>query len=86
MTPVDPCIDPRSVPEGSRPFLIAKNQDEYITLPAVVTPRATVITRWTLTDEERVALIAGADVFLTIYGAPIRPVWVSVGPCDWTKV
>lgn len=85
MTPVDPCIDPRTVPEGSRPILIAKNQDEFITLPAVVTPNHTVITRWSLTEEERVAILAGAEIFLTIIGTPIRPVWLSVGPLDWTK-
>lgn len=85
MTPEDPCIDPRLVPEGSRPHVINGPRGEYVDLPSIVTPSRTVITRWKPTNEERVALIAGADVFLTIYGTPINPVWLSVGPCDWSK-
>jgi hypothetical protein len=45
-----------------------------------------VISRWQVTDEERVALLNGANVFLIIWSAgPINPVHLSVGPCDWSK-
>lgn len=85
MQPVDPCVDPRLVPEGSMPHLVGQKQAQFVTLPAIITPGHVVITRWELTDEERVALIAGADIFLTIWGTPIRPVYLSVGPSDWTQ-
>jgi hypothetical protein len=87
MEPVDPRIDPALVPAGSRAIVIAEHQtDEYIALPSVRTPYGKVITRWQLTDEERRALLLGADVFLTIWSyGPINPVHLSVGPCDWSK-
>lgn len=83
MNPVDPRIDPKYVPENSKPILIAKNQSEYITLPSIVTPDHKVITRWQLTDEERKLLLSGEDLYLTIWGTPIRPVLLTVGPIDW---
>lgn len=90
MTPVDPRINPDLVPEGSKPIVIAKDQEEYIPLPSIVTPDHKVITRWQLTPEERERLRAGDDLFLTIWGTPIRPVLqviipvlLTVGPIDW---
>ena len=84
MEPVDPRIDPRLVPEGSRALVIAEHQDEYKDLPSVRTPDGKVITRWSLTNDERAAILRGEDVFLTIwsYGA-INPVLLSVGVLDW---
>jgi hypothetical protein len=80
---VDPRVDPALVPEGSRPVVIAKDQDAYLDLPAIVTPDRKVITRWQPTPEERQRILNGEDIFLTIWGTPIRPVCVTVGPCDW---
>lgn len=82
----DPRIDPALVPAGSRAVVIAEHQDEYRDLPSVRTPDGQVITRWTLTDEERLAILKGADVFVTLLSAgPINPFFVTVGPVDWTK-
>lgn len=86
MTSVDPQVDPAFVPPGSRPIMIAKDQVEYLDLPAIVTPRGVVITRWALSLEERRAIVEGADIYLTIWGTPIRPVHLNVGPCDWREV
>ena len=86
MTPVDPCVDVALVPSGSVPVVIAKDQPEYLPLPSIVTPGQIVITRWAPTDDERIAIARGADVFLTIFGTPIRPVILSAGPIDWTQV
>jgi hypothetical protein len=85
VTPVDPCVDPAMVPEGSRPILIAKDQD-YKTLPSIITPGRVVITRWELTEEERVLIVCGADLYITIWGAPIRPLLPTIGPIDWRAV
>lgn len=84
MEPVDPRIDPALVPAGSRPVVVAEHQYEYKDLPSVRTPDGKVITRWTLTDEERAAIVRGDDVFLTIWShGAINPVYLSVGPLDW---
>lgn len=83
---VDPRIDPRLVPSGSRAVVIAKHQDEYRDLPSVRTPDGQVITRWQLSDEEKRRLIQGEDLYLTIlsHGA-INPLFLTVGPVDWTR-
>lgn len=81
---VDPRVDPSLVPAGSRAIVIAEKQDEYRDLPSVRTPGGQVITRWTLTDAERKAILLGEDIFVTIlsHGA-INPLFVTVGPVDW---
>lgn len=91
---VDPRIDPALVPEGSRAVVIAEHQDDYRDLPSVRTPAVfdgermvtppQVITRWALSDEERAAVVRGADVFVTIQSAgAINPLFVTIGPVDW---
>jgi hypothetical protein len=96
MKPVDPRVDPSLVPPGSKAVVIAENQDEWLNLPSVRTPpvydgevlmiNPYVITRWSLTDEERWAVMHGADVFITLVSAgPINPLFASVGPCDWKE-
>jgi hypothetical protein len=95
---VDPRVDPALVPEGSRAVVIAEHQDEYRDLPSIRTPAIVdaqtgrllsppyVITRWTLTPEERLAILRGEDVFITLLShGPINPLFATVGPVDWTK-
>ena len=83
---VDPRIDPSLVPPGSRAIVIAEHQAEYRDLPSVRTPDGQVITRWTLTDSERAAVLRGEDIFITLlsHGA-INPLFATVGPVDWTR-
>lgn len=82
---VDPRVDPRLLPPGSRAIVIAEHQDEYQDLPSVRTPDGQVITRLSLTDEERLAILKGADIFVTLLSAgAINPMFVTVGPIDWT--
>lgn len=91
---VDPRIDPALVPAGSRAIVIAEHQDEYRDLPSVRTPAVVkngrlvtppqVITRWSLSLEERAAIVRGEDIFVTIISAgAINPLFVTVGPVDW---
>lgn len=86
MNIVDPRIDPRLVPEGSKAIVIAEHQDEYRDLPSVRTPDGQVITRWELTDEERRRIFEGEDLYVTIlsHGA-INPLFCTIGPVDWTR-
>lgn len=84
---VDPRIDPALVPAGSKAFVIAEHQAKYRDLPSVRTPGGQVITRWSLSLEERAAIVRGEDVFITIlsHGA-INPLFATVGPVDWKAV
>lgn len=83
----DPRVDPSLVPTGSRAVVIAEHQDEYRDLPSIRTPNGYVITRWTLTDDERASIVRGEDIFVTLlsHGA-INPMFVTVGPVDWKGV
>jgi hypothetical protein len=97
MKPVDPRIDPSLVPPGSKAIVIAEHQDEWLDLPSVRTPpvyyksilmiKPYVITRWSLTDEERAAIARGENIFVTLVSSgPINPLFVSAGPVNWGKV
>jgi dihydrofolate reductase len=81
---VDPRVDPRLVPDGSKAVVIAEHQDEYRDLPSIRTPDGQVITRWSLSDAERKAILRGEDVYVTLlsHGA-INPLFVTVGPVNW---
>lgn len=81
---VDPRVDPALVPEGSRAVVIAEHQAEYRDLPSIRTPNGYVITRWTLSAEERAAILRGEDIYITLlsYGS-INPLFATVGPVNW---
>lgn len=70
-----------------REIIIAKDQPEYTPLPALVggAPMLQVVlTRWTFTPEERVAIQIGEDLFLTTltFGHPLQPIKLTVGEPD----
>jgi hypothetical protein len=83
---VDPRVDPALVPDGSRAIVIAEHQDEYRDLPSIRTPDSQVITRWTLSDDERAAIVRGEDIYITLlsFGA-INPLFATVGPVNWRR-
>lgn len=83
---VDPRVDPKLVPAGSRASVIAEHHDTYRALPSVVTPTGRVITRWSPSEKERLAILRGEDLYVTLLsGGVINPFYVTVGPVDWTK-
>ena len=83
---VDPRVDPSLVPEGSKAIVIAEHQDEYRDLPSIRTPDGQVITRWTLSLDERAAIVRGEDIYVTLLaGGRINPFFVTVGPVNWTS-
>lgn len=63
MRPVSPVIDGYQDKE----VVFAKNQPEYLPLPALVLEgeEKPVVSRWRLDDEERKRIAAGADLLLT---------------------
>lgn len=80
---VDPRVDPALVPEGSKAIVIGVDQD-YRDLPSIRTPDGQVITRWSLTDEERLAILKGEDIYITLLSdGPINPLFATVGPVNW---
>jgi hypothetical protein len=82
----DPRVDPRLVPPGSRAIVIAEQQDEYRDLPSIRTPGGQVITRWSLTDEERAAIVRGEDIYVTLLSrGAINPLFVTVGQVNWAE-
>lgn len=78
MMPVSPVMG------GSEPIetVYAKDQAEYLPLPSVVLdqPNRPVITRWRLDTDERVKVIFGGDIVLTLltFGHPLQPVHLQV--------
>lgn len=82
---VDPCVPLTLLPAGSKARILNGPKREYLDLPAIVTPQGRVITRWTFNEEERARVLAGEDLYLTIWShGPINPVALTVGVCDWT--
>lgn len=69
---------------GSRPIetIFGKDQPEYQALPAVYldTSSRPVVTRWRLTDEERFAISAGADIVVQqlTFQADLQPINLQV--------
>jgi hypothetical protein len=66
--------------EEARAIVIAKDQPEYIPLPALVFPDGKLVTEWTLTEEERTRLIRGENIRLWVwtFGQPLQPVMLEV--------
>lgn len=81
MEPVTPVLTVEFQP---REVVYAKDQAEYTPLPVHRSLAGVVLSRWTLTDSEREAVAAGADVFLSIhtFNQPLQPVRVEIGECD----
>lgn len=70
-------------PKGWNEVVYAKDQPQYLPLPALLSMMSDgqMVTRWTLSPEERAAIAGGADVFLTVltFGRPLQPVLLEVG-------
>jgi hypothetical protein len=65
MKPISPVLDGYQDKE----VIFAKNQKEYLPLPALILkdPGKPVLSRWKLDDEERQRIAAGADILMTQY-------------------
>lgn len=77
-----------------REVTYAEEQPQYTPLRTLrsIGPEHRVISRWTLTDEQRKAVADGADLFLELltFGDPLQPIRIAVsdGKLDtgWVKV
>jgi hypothetical protein len=84
--PTELTAEERKALSAHKVIVFAKDQPQYIPLPAVVLDgvHGRVITRWTLTEEERQAVLEGADLYLELltFGQPLQPMRLTVGgPC-----
>lgn len=75
MTPVEPQLH-----ENAKLVIIAKDQPEYIPLPASVDNNGVVMTEWEPTAEELQKLFTGGRIRLWIYtyNHPLQPVMLDV--------
>lgn len=79
MRPVAPRL------ETAEEIMVAEEQTEYRTLPAALIARdghRCHLTRWTFTPDERAAIGAGADLYISHLtgGGPLQPLAPQVGP------
>jgi hypothetical protein len=80
MKPVSPVLGEAF---ADREIVIAKDQPEYMPLPAIRSDNGVVLTRWKLTDGERQAVTDGADIFLSVWTfGSIQPIRLEVQECE----
>ena len=65
-----------------REVVYAKDQPEYLPLRTLVSRdgQGRVVSRWSLTDKQRLAIAAGSDVFLELFtfGQALQPIRMAV--------
>lgn len=78
MTPVEP----QASHNGARRVVFAKDQPEYIPLPAAVSPDGVVLTEWELSASDLATLLNGGRVRLWVYtfNKPLQPVFIEAVP------
>ena len=80
MRPASPVFVDACLPE----VVFAKDQPEYIPLPAVrlIGDEGQIVTRWELSDDDRARIAAGASVYLSVrtFGRPLQPVLLETTP------
>jgi hypothetical protein len=72
MKPITPIVPGFNLPVTK----FAENQQEYITLPAWVGPDGMVVTRWSLSWAERLRILFGGSLWLSVltFNKPLQPV------------
>ncbi len=81
MTPISPVLTEEFVPLE---VVYARDQPQYIPLPVIRNADGVLLSRWKLSESEREAIAAGADIFLSVWthNRPLQPVRVEIGECD----
>lgn len=69
MEPVTPVVE--GLESGE--IQIAKDQAQYRTLPSLVLRNGIFLSRWRLTEDERVAVANGSDIFLAVFSCTRHP-------------
>ena len=81
MEPKSPVLTEEFVPNE---VVYAKNQPEYLPLPVIRTDNGMILSRWTLSAEEREAIMLGADILLSVqtFNRGLPPTRLEVLVCD----
>lgn len=79
--PVSPVLTPEYVDQE---VVYAKDQPQYRPLPVLRNSQGVLLSRWKLSDEEREAIAAGADLFLYnwTFNQALQPVRIEIGEVD----
>ena len=80
MKPASPVVYDPETRWGVSEVVYAKDQPEYLPLPALLWPNGLVVTRWNLSWKERLLLILGGSVYLGLLTSnkPLQPVKLSI--------
>lgn len=78
MKPVTPVLPGVFIPDHQQ-VIFAKDQSQYKPLPAVLLTDGEVITRWSFSWRERLKILFGGSVWLTIYtfNQPLQPIYLD---------
>lgn len=82
-------ISPVIAPEfASAEVTYAKEQEQYRPLPVHKTSDGVILSRWHLSDEERRAVINGADIWLYVwtFNQPLQPIRMEVAEAERSAV
>lgn len=82
MHPVNPVLDKNVIEQlNAEEVTFAKNQPQYLQLPAVKLADGTVITRWHLSWWERLKIVLTGTLFLEVltFNSPLQPIRPCVG-------
>lgn len=79
MKPISPVADDPETRWGVSELTFAKDQPEYIPLPALKFSDGLVVTRWKLSFWERISALLEGSVYLGIltYNRPLQPIRMS---------
>jgi hypothetical protein len=74
MKPVSPVV------KGIKEVLIAKDQPEYVPLPAIVGKNGMVISRWRMSIAERIKALFTGSIYVHVltFNHPLQPQLLSV--------
>jgi hypothetical protein len=79
-------IAPRT---GAHEITYAEEQEDYMPLTVAIHPHTdgsrSLLTRWTLTPDERRLVAAGEDIYIAQlnFGGPMAPLVVRCGPAEY---
>lgn len=66
--------------------VVAKDQEQYNPLPSIIVPgsEGEVLSRWEMSDEEKILLLSGGHVYLSImtFGGPLQPILLRIATPD----
>jgi hypothetical protein len=79
MKPVSPVAYDPETRWGISEVTLAKNQPQYIPLPALRFQDGLIVTRWNLSWKERIHVLLGGSLFLGVltFNKPLQPIRMS---------